>query len=156
MPDLADDVRLRVDGTHAAAEFLPEGVVVDLGRDVQPPAVDAQPDPVFSDAEQKFAHGRYMRVELWQGRQVPPAAIANRGEAVFVLQQPLFMRRRIRTPMFFSFQSFRVEEEPVLVGRAVAAFEHMMELPEAARGMVEHAVQNHADIILDGPSRAIP
>src|SRR5687768_15016052 len=78
VPDLANDVGLRLDSTHATAEFMPEGDVVDLGRDVQPPDVDAQPNPAFSDDEQKLAHGRYIRIELWQSRQVPPAAVANR------------------------------------------------------------------------------
>src|SRR5258706_5076249 len=60
------------------------------------------------------------------------------------------MRAWVCPPMFFAIQAFWVEEEPILVGRAVAVFKHMMELPEAARGMVKNTIQNDANIFLVG------
>ena len=57
MPDLTDDVGFGVDGFHPLAEFLPEGIIVDLGGDIQPPAIDPEFDPVFGDLEEKGAHG---------------------------------------------------------------------------------------------------
>ena len=49
VPDFAYDVGLGIDGLDAAAEFLPEGVVVDFIGNVETPAVDAATGPVFGD-----------------------------------------------------------------------------------------------------------
>ena len=47
VPDFAYDVGLGIDGLDAAAEFLPEGVVVDFVGNVETPAVDSTFCPVF-------------------------------------------------------------------------------------------------------------
>src|SRR4026207_1999044 len=65
-----------------------------------------------------------------------------------MLQRPQLLRTRIRAPVFLSAQAFGVKEEPIPVRRAIATFEHMMELPEAARGMVEHPVKHNTDTFL--------
>ena len=40
--------------------------------------------------------------------------------------------------------------EPIHVRRVCTIFQHMVELPEAAAGVVEDAVQHHADITFVG------
>src|SRR5690606_34148493 len=42
VPDLADEVRVWPHRAAAASELAPEGVVVDLGRHVEPPSVRAE------------------------------------------------------------------------------------------------------------------
>jgi hypothetical protein len=63
-PDLADDVRLGVAGADPAAEFPPERLVVDLVGDVEPPAVDAEVDPLAADPPEELADCRGVGVEL--------------------------------------------------------------------------------------------
>ena len=133
--------------TYAPAEFLPERIVVDLGRDVQAPAVDAAPDPMLGNTEEEFTHRRDAGVEFRQGRQVPPAAIPNGRQAILMLQQPMLMGRGIRAPVFFRLEALGVEVKPVLVRRTVAAFQHVVKLPEAAETMVEDTVENDAHIL---------
>jgi hypothetical protein len=52
--------------------------------------------------------------------------------------------------MFFPVETFGVEVEPVFIRRAVPVFEHVMELPEPARGVVEYAIENHAHVLFMG------
>src|SRR5688572_24164948 len=56
------------------------------------------------------------------------------------------MGRGIRAPVFFSAQAFGIEVKPVSVRRAVAAFQHMVKLPETARTVVENTIQDNAHI----------
>jgi hypothetical protein len=76
-PDLADQIRIRADRPTALSEFLPEGLVVDLTRDVQSPAIDPEAEPVFGDPEQVLADLRLVRVQLGQGGQAPPRLVAQ-------------------------------------------------------------------------------
>ena len=48
-PDLTHDVGLGIDRPDPSPELLPEGIVVDFGRYVQPPAVNTKLDPVAGD-----------------------------------------------------------------------------------------------------------
>jgi hypothetical protein len=48
MPDLANNVRFGVDGAHTKAEFLPERVIVNIAWHIEPPAVNAEFNPVLS------------------------------------------------------------------------------------------------------------
>ena len=81
-PDLADQVRIRADRPAAAAELLPERLVVDLGRNVESPAVDPEAEPVLRDGHQELADLGVGGVELGQGRQVPPGLVAELGRGV--------------------------------------------------------------------------
>ena len=76
-PDLADDVRLGIAGLDPVAELAPERVVVDLVGDVEPPAVDAEIDPLPADAPEELADLGAAGVELGQGRQAPPGLVVG-------------------------------------------------------------------------------
>ena len=78
LPDLPDEVGIGADGSAARPELLPERLVVDLRRYVEPPAVDPEAEPVLGDPEQVLAHLGLVRVQLGQGRQVPPRLVAER------------------------------------------------------------------------------
>ena len=58
VPHLGHDVGLGVGGLDAPSELPPELVVVDLGRDVQAPAVGPEPDPVLGHPHQVLADVR--------------------------------------------------------------------------------------------------
>ena len=126
-PDFPDDVGVRVDGLHTAAELLPETVVVDLVGHVQPPAVDAEPDPVLGDLPQELAHGGVVGIEFGQGAVAPPRGVIGRAGVVVGLQRP------------------GVHVKPVLVSAVRPLFQQVVELKEAPAAVVEHAVQHHPD-----------
>jgi hypothetical protein len=65
-PDLPAEVGLRIGRLHHLAKGLPEAVIVDLGGHVQPPAVDAEGDPVAGDLEEIFPHPGVTNVEFGQ------------------------------------------------------------------------------------------
>src|SRR5689334_17719512 len=50
--------------------------------------------------------------------------------------------------MLFTVQSLGIKKEPVLIGRAFAAFQNMMKLPEAARRMIEDSIEHNTNIFL--------
>ncbi len=122
--DLANQVCFGVGGLHHLAELLPEGVVVDLERDVQPPAVDPLVDPVASDLHDKTADLGVAGVELGQGRQVVPAVI--RGVACVGAQG--------KVPHI----------PPVHIWGSGAQFQQVVELEETAAGVVEDTIQHDA------------
>src|SRR5258706_4533145 len=103
-------------------ELLPEGLVVDLGRDLEPPAVDPEAEPVLGDAKQELADLRLVRVELWQGWHPPPRVIpegrrwgaCRRGRH----QRPTCSHER------------RIEVEPRSGRRIRATLQYMMKRPE--------------------------
>src|SRR6185436_3174750 len=117
MPDFADNISFRINCTHSVAKFLPKGIIVDFGGYIQAPAVNTNFDPILGYLQQKFTHCRCVRVELWQGGQIPPAAITDGCDAVFVSKCLEFLRARVRAPVLLSGQSLRIKEEPVLIRR---------------------------------------
>ena len=54
-PDLPDEVGIGADRLAAPPELLPERLVVDLTGHVQPPAIDAEAEPVLRDRHQELA-----------------------------------------------------------------------------------------------------
>ena len=148
MPDLRHYIRFRVDFSDTIPEFLPEGIIINFFCHVQAPAVHTQFDPVLGHVKKELTHGRRIDVELGQCRQIPPAAIANGCDAILMLEGSQLLRPRIRSPVFPSAEALGIKQKPIPLRGAVATFEHMMELPEAARGVVEHAIQNNADPFL--------
>jgi hypothetical protein len=82
VPDLTDDIRFLVGLPDPIPKLLPERIIVDFAGHIEPPAVDAEIDPVFGDVEDELAHGRRIRVELGQGRDIPPGAITDGFQAV--------------------------------------------------------------------------
>src|SRR6476660_1503132 len=67
MPDLADDVGLGVYLLDTVTEFLPEGVIINFGGNIESPSIYTQLDPVFGDIEEKLSYRGGMRVEFGQG-----------------------------------------------------------------------------------------
>src|ERR1043166_9135851 len=65
-----------------------------------------------------------------------------------MLQGSEFLCARVGSPMFAPVQAIRIKEEPISIGRAIPTFEHVVELPEAARGVIEHAIQDNPNILL--------
>src|SRR5690606_25311272 len=63
-PQLANDVGFWIDLLAAAAKLPPEAIVVDFGRDVEAPAVNALFQPIRSHVPQKLADHRVLDVEL--------------------------------------------------------------------------------------------
>ena len=126
MPDFADDVGVRIALLHRRAEGLPEGDIVDLLRHVEPPAVDAEVDPVARHVQQVLAHACVLDVELGQRRHVPPGVVVVRVVGIVLVgaQRPI------------------VHDEPVDIGRIAAVLQDVMKGPEAAAGMVEDAIQH--------------
>ena len=76
-PNLADNVGLGVGLAHPAAEFLPEGVIVNLVGHIQPPAVNAEIHPVTGHIQQVGAGAGIMGVELGQPGQVGPGGVVQ-------------------------------------------------------------------------------
>ena len=159
VPDLADDVGLRVDGAAAAAELLPERLVADLGRHVQAPAVDAEAQPVLGDARtgtrgppgsSVLSLGSAGRPHHASVAQAPDGLVAARvvghaGDAARRGRRPdrsaTDRAGTGRVPS--SAAGSRVE--PVAVRRPAAVLQHVVERPEAAPGVVEHAVEHDPD-----------
>ena len=138
VPDLADQVGIGSDRPAAPPELLPERLVVDLLRDVEPPAVDAEAQPVLGDAQQVLAHRGVVGVELGQGRQAPPRLVAERARTRGVAGTAGTAIER-RGP---ASSALLVEVEPVAIGRVGAGLEDVVERPEAAAGVVEDAVED--------------
>ena len=126
-PDLADDVGFGVDRADPRAKLAPEGVVIDLVGHIEPPAIDAKFDPLPADPPEKLPHLGAVDIELGQGRQTPPGLIVGRFLAVVGVEREF------------------LDREPVKVGRVGAVFHDVVELKETAAGVVEHAVEHHAD-----------
>ena len=76
-PDLADDVRLGVAVAGRGGGTRARSVVVDLVGDVEPPAVDAEVDPLPADAPEELADLGAVGVELGQSRQAPPGFVVR-------------------------------------------------------------------------------
>ncbi len=126
-PDLADDVRLGVDGADPAAELAPEVVVVNLVGDIEPPAVDAELHPLAADVPEELADLVRIRIELRQGGQAPPGLVIGRLVRVVGEEREL------------------LDVEPVEIGRIRAVLQDVVELEEAAAGVVEDAVEHDAN-----------
>ena len=126
VPDFAHDVRLGVRGLDSPPKLAPELVVVNLRRHIEPPAVNPELDPILGHAPEELAHSRRGGVELGQRGEAPPALIVRLLAAVGP-QRPTLHR------------------EPVQVGRIGAVFQDVVELKEAAAGVVEDAIQDHAN-----------
>ena len=107
-PDLADEVGVRADGPAAGPELLPEGLVVDLARHVEPPAVDPEPEPVLGHPEQILTNLRLVGIELGQGRQAPPRRVPEGGR-----RRP---GRRVGDQRLARVEPLVVEVEPMSIG----------------------------------------
>ena len=144
LPDLADEVGVGPHGATALAERRPERRVVDLGRHVKPPAVDAESQPVLTDRQQVLAHVVVARVQLRQRGQAPPRLVAEPGPARRVA-------RRIWQGVAPSGENLRVEMEPVAVRRRGTVLEDVVERPEAPPRVVEDAIEDdpHAPLVGD-------
>ena len=137
VPDLSDEVGVGTDGPATTAELAPESRVVDLGRDVEPPAVRAEPEPVLGGREEVLADRRRLDGELRQGRQAPPGRVAESTVAARI-RPPV----RVRIELPFAGEDVRVEVEPLPVRRGEPVLDDVMERPEAAAAVVEHAVED--------------
>ena len=149
IPDLPHQVCVGVHGPATPTELLPEHLVVDLGGDVQPPSVDPEPQPVLRDRPQELADGRMVRVELRQGRHVPPGPVPELVDrraprrlrtSRVIRARSGAIRIRIQAPA--GRQPFAVQVEPVHVRRREAILQHVVERPEAPPGVVEDAVEH--------------
>ncbi len=135
-PDLADQVGVRPDRAAAAAEVLPERLVVDLVGDVQSPAIDAEPEPVLGDAEQVLPNGGLAGVQLGQRRESPPRPIAEGAR-----WRP---GRWVRQQRLSRVEGGIVEVEPAPVRRGGAILDDVVERPEAAPAVIEDTVEHDA------------
>ena len=140
MPDLADDVGVGIGFLDHEPEILPEGHVIDLLGDVQPPAVGAELDPVFGHVEQIVAYARIVDVKFGQGRNVPPGGIV----VGIVLIVDVGAQRPI------------LDEKPVKVGRVAALFQDVVKGPEATAGVVEDAVDDDVHVARMGGIKQRP
>ena len=129
MPDLSDDEGIRLRRLDAVAERPPKAMI-DLVRDVEPPAVDIGfANPFFADATEVVAQLRVRRVQLG----VVADAIGER----FVVHRRDVDRKAIDL------------EEPVLVTAVGAVLADVAEREPLVTGMVEHAVEQdaHAGVV---------
>ncbi len=124
--DLADDVGFGIGGLDDGAEFLPEGIIINIKGHIQAPAVDALFNPIPGNIENKFPHLGVIGVEFRQFRRIPPTAVI--GFALIGMQRV--------TP----------NVKPIQVGRLSATFENVIELEESPAGMVENTIQDNANI----------
>ncbi len=132
-------------------EFAPELGILDLAGDVEPPPIGPKPDPVLRHAEDVLAHDRVVGIELRQRRQVPPGAVAEGlerleprrvGLAPLGLQGVAQRLVGVRPQLAPRVERVGVEVEPVAVRAVATGLHHVVERPEAARGVVEDAVQD--------------
>ena len=130
VPDLTHDVCVRIPLFDGLAEGAPERDVVDLLWHIQPPAVDAKIDPVSCHVQEILADAFVLDVELGQGGDSPPGVVVGRVFGV----------------MLIGTQRPAMHGEPIQIGRVAAAFQDMMEGPEAAAGMVEDPIQDDMHI----------
>ena len=126
VPDLAHNVGIRIHRLHAAAEFLPKAIVVNFIRNIEAPAVNAALHPILAYREKVFAHIGAVRIEFRERRKVPPAFVI--GLVGIGVQRPA------------------LHMEPVHIRRMLAQFHEAIELKESTGAMVEHAIQNHAQL----------
>src|SRR5690606_24352105 len=131
VPYLAHDPRVRVDRPDPLTEFLPESLCLDLLRNVQTPAVDALFHPVLADTHDELPHLGIVGIELRQRVQPDPGLVSRWPVVVIGVHRELV-----------------TEDEPIEPGGRRTVLEHVVELEEAATGMVEHAVEDDADAAL--------
>ena len=75
VPDFTDNIRFRVNRLDAAAEFLPEAIVINFVRNIEAPAVNAALHPVLAHREKVIANIGIVGIELWERRVTPPAIV---------------------------------------------------------------------------------
>ncbi len=162
LPDFADEIRLGVDFAAAPPELLPEPGLSDLLRDIEAPAVDAEPQPALSHSEDVLPDGGIGVVELGQRGQIPPGLISEhalgdgserlapvagiRGHGLvdgsLVGDGVHFVAARIGLQTPPARKDVRVEQEPVPIWRRGAVLEDVVERPETTTGVIEHAVED--------------
>ena len=126
VPNFTHDVGFGIYRLYAAAEFPPERVIVNFIRDIEAPAINASLHPVLAYREKVFAHIGAVRIEFRERRKIPPAFVI--GLVGIGVQRPA------------------LHMEPVHVRRMLAQLHQAIELEESARAMVEHTIQNHAQL----------